>query len=120
MAGNLVAAAAACRRLRPIDFGKNEPDICGYVLINGIACYLGIEVKVGKDRLSKGQKEWLKNLNLFGGIGLEARGMEVLDELRAAIDRKSERHVPVMNNRLPNVGKPLDCVGGMTGKVSLR
>lgn len=85
-AGQIKAAIQLLQR-RPIAFGvPGEPDLDGILPPSGTR--LGIEVKVGKDRLSDEQTAFGVMLRNAGGIWIVARSVEqALAELAAAQGR---------------------------------
>lgn len=80
---------------RPLEagFGTGSSDLIGVTRVaitpemvgRTVAVFTAVEVKVGKDRLSKEQKQFLELVKAWGGIALECR--ETTEPLFEEIDR---------------------------------
>lgn len=53
---------------------KGVPDVIGFNKKSGV--FIGVEVKIGKDKLSVEQRYFLEELNVSGGIGIVAKSID--------------------------------------------
>lgn len=88
-AGQIVAAVEILQH-RPVAFGvPGEPDIDGIMPIGRYGVRVGIEVKVGADRLRDDQMAFRDMLLRAGGIFVLARSVEqAIKDLRAQVERQ--------------------------------
>ena len=75
---------------RPLKFGTpGEPDIEGILPIGFCGCWLGVEVKTGRDKMTEGQVLFRDMIVRAGGIFVEARDVETaLGEIATAVEEK--------------------------------
>lgn len=71
---------------RTIKFGLAEgtSDLIGWKTENGIARFLGVEIKVGADQLRPEQKNWIDTVKRFGGLAGVVK--DSVDTLRSILD----------------------------------
>ncbi len=85
--GDIEGAIETLKRARPVSFGlAGEPDIDGFITIEGLAIRAGIEVKID-DKQSDAQKLFENMIRKSGGIYVLAY---TFDEGIAELDRQVE------------------------------
>lgn len=60
---------------------EGSSDLIGFRVIDGVAVFVALELKVGKDRASKKQKAFLSVVERMGGIAGVCRTMDEVDDL---------------------------------------
>lgn len=75
-------------RILEAGLGKGSGDLIGFVPIEitpdmvgrKVAVFLSVEVKTGSGRMTKEQRSWMDVVNKMGGIAIEARTVEDLND----------------------------------------
>ena len=85
-----IKEAVMLLRSRPISFGLvGSPDIEGILPIGFCGCWLGVEVKTGRDKMTEGQVLFRDMIVRAGGIFVEARDVETaLTSIKVAAESK--------------------------------
>lgn len=82
--GNWKAALGILKKANPITFGvPGSPDLQGFVVIQDLPVYLGIEVKTPSGKQRKDQIKWMKFIKSFNGYYFVCRSV---DEFKMNID----------------------------------
>lgn len=90
--GSYQSAISVLQR-QPLRFGvPGEPDIDGWIVIRGLACRLGVEIKSATDRMRPEQKVYRDLLESMGGIYIEARDVDgcIADLRRRVAEREAQ------------------------------
>ena len=90
IAAGRIADGVLLLQSRPLKFGTpGEPDIEGILPIGFCGCWLGVEVKTGRDKMTEGQVLFRDMIVRAGGIFVEARDVETaLTSIKVAAESK--------------------------------
>ncbi len=79
---------------RPVSFGlPGEPDIEGIIDVVGVGCFLGVEVKAGRDKMREEQESFQAMALRFGAIYVVAhdveRAIEEIESCRRELEKRA-------------------------------
>jgi hypothetical protein len=78
--------------LRRFGLFKGSADLIGWVVVDGRAIFLSVEIKTPIGKLSSEQETWLRNVRRMGGIAFVARSPEeAIAELESQISNDNYR-----------------------------
>lgn len=92
-AGQAKEALQTLKSSRPISYGvPGSPDLQGFIRLNGLAAYLGIEVKAKDGQQREKQKKFEKMIVANGGFYYVARSKrEAIEYVNQIIARHEEK-----------------------------
>jgi hypothetical protein len=89
---NVGAYKDATGTLRRFGLLVGSADLIGWVVVDGRAIFLSVEIKTPKGKPSPEQETWLRNVRRMGGIAFIARSPEeAIAELESQITNDTHR-----------------------------